>query len=192
VKLENSFEVAAPIERAWALLNDVPRVVPCMPGAELTETIDENRWKSKMHVKLGPISLQFDTDVVREAEDPTAHSVVLATKARELRGRGGAQAKIQSSLSEADGRTRVEIVTDLTLQGAVAQYGRGIVPDVAAQLTKQFAQNIASLLEQESMPPEPGGATSAASPPRPVKPVSGLRVGLRGLVAALRRALGRR
>jgi len=192
VKLENSFEVAAPIERAWALLNDVPRVVPCMPGAELTETIDENRWKSKMHVKLGPISLQFDTDVVREAEDPAAHRVVLATKARELRGRGGAQAKIQSSLSEADGKTRVEIVTDLTLQGAVAQYGRGIVPDVAAQLTKQFAQNIASLLEQESAPAEPGSAAPAAPPPaHQVKPVSGLRVGLRALVAALRRALGR-
>ena len=192
MKLENSFEVAAPIERAWALLNDVPRVVPCMPGAELTETIDENRWKSKMHVKLGPISLQFDTDVVREAEDPAAHRVVLATKARELRGRGGAQAKIQSSLSEADGKTRVEIVTDLTLQGAVAQYGRGIVPDVAAQLTKQFAQNIASLLEQESAPAEPGSAAPAAPPPpQQVKPVSGLRVGLRALVAALRRAFGR-
>jgi carbon monoxide dehydrogenase subunit G len=190
VRLENSFEVVAPVERAWALLNDVPRVVPCMPGAELTETIDENRWKSLMHVKLGPISLQFDTDVVREAEDPAAHSVVLATKARELRGRGGAQARIESSLSEVGGKTRVDIVTDLTLQGAVAQYGRGIVPDVAAQLTKQFAENIASLLEHEPAASE--SPTGAAPPvPEPVKPVSGLGVGLRAFVAALRRAFRR-
>src|SRR5918912_1522955 len=169
MRLENSFEVGAPVERAWALLNDVPRVVPCMPGAELTETVDDNRWKSRMHVKLGPISLQFDTDVVREAVDPAAHRVVLATKARELRGRGGAQARIESSLSEGGGKTRVDIVTDLTLQGAVAQYGRGIVPDVAAQLTKQFAENIAALLEQEH---DPLAETPAAPPPPPEVAVS--------------------
>src|SRR5581483_9984581 len=113
-----------------------------MPGAELVETVDANTWKGRVHVKLGPVALQFDTDVVREEEDAATRRVVLSTKAREARGRGAAQARIESSLSDSAGRTKVDIVTELSLQGAVAQYGRGIVPEVAAQLTKQFADNV--------------------------------------------------
>ena len=95
--------------------------------------------------------------------DEAAHRVVLVTKARELRGRGTAQATIESSLHEADGRTQVEIVTELNLQGSVAQYGRGLVPEIAAQLTKQFADNVASLLEREQESPagEPPSAIAA-------------------------------
>jgi carbon monoxide dehydrogenase subunit G len=190
MRLENSFEVAAPPERAWALLNDVPRVVPCMPGAELTETVDDNTWKGRVHVKLGPVALQFATDVVREVEDGAARRVVLATKARELRGRGAAQARIESSLSDAAGRTKVDIVTELSLQGAVAQYGRGIVPEVAAQLTKQFADNLAALLEREQSP-----AAAADAPPRaerPVQAIGGLRLALRALGSWLARVYRRR
>jgi uncharacterized protein len=141
-----------------------------MPGAELTETIDGDNWRGVVHVRLGPMSLQFATDVTREVADESAHKVVLVTKARELRGRGSAQATIESSLHENGGRTKVEIVTDLTLQGGVAQYGRGIVPQVAAQLTKQFAANVAALLEGEAPA---------------VAPVRGVRVGVRALWASL-------
>jgi carbon monoxide dehydrogenase subunit G len=185
VRLENSFEVAAPVEEAWLLLNDIPRVVTCMPGAELTETIDADNWRGVVHVRLGPMALQFGTDVTREAADESAHRVALVTKARELRGRGSAQATIESSLREAEGKTNVEIVTELSLQGAVAQYGRGIVPQVAAQLTKQFAANLAALLE-----PEPESREGAGSPP-PVEPVGGVRLGLRALWASLVRRFRR-
>ena len=178
MRLENSFEVAAPAERAWLLLNDVPRVVSCMPGAELTETVDADNWKGVVHVRLGPVSLQFGTDVNRRSVDADAHRVVLVTKARELRGRGGAQATIESSLHEVGGTTKVEIVTELNLQGAVAQYGRGIVPEVAAQLTRQFAQNVAALLEQEGVPVA-------------VAPVGGLRLTFRALFARLARTFRR-
>jgi uncharacterized protein len=170
VRLENGFEVAAPVDEAWRLLNDIPRVVSCMPGAELTQTIDDDHWRGVVNVRLGPMALQFGTDVARETADESTHTVVLATNARELRGRGSAQATIESSLREADGKTRVEIVTDLTLQGAVAQYGRGIVPQVAAQLTKQFADNVAALLEGEAPA---------------VEPVGGVRLGVRALWASL-------
>jgi carbon monoxide dehydrogenase subunit G len=186
VRLENRFEVAAPLDKAWVLLNDIPRVVPCMPGAELTETIDANAWKGVVHVRLGPVALQFGTDVSREASDDAAHRVVLVTKARELRGRGSAQARIESSLREEDGRTNVEIVTDLNLQGAVAQYGRGLVPEIAAQLTKQFAANVAALLDRE---PEPREGGEAAAPP---VPVGGVGLGLRALLASLVRLFRRR
>jgi carbon monoxide dehydrogenase subunit G len=146
VRLENSFEVAAPVNAAWRLLNDVPSVVPCMPGAELVEVVDERSWRAKLHVKLGPIALQFTTDISREAVDEKAGRVVLAVKARETRGRGSAQATIESTLAAANGGTRVDIVTEVILQGAVAQYGRGIVADVASRLTAQFAECIAAKL----------------------------------------------
>jgi hypothetical protein len=145
MNLENSFAVPASPEQTWALLNDVPRVVPAMPGARLTEVVDENTFKAAMAVKLGPVALEFAADVQREvsAEDMRT---TLAVRARELRGRGGATATIESTL-EADGDgTRVTILTDLHMHGAVAQYGRGVVPEVAGQLVGRFAENLAAAL----------------------------------------------
>jgi len=150
MRLENSFEVASSPEAAWRLLNDVPAVVPCMPGAELEETLGENAWKAKLHVKLGPIALQFTVDVTREEMDESAGRVVLAAKAREAKGRGSADATIESTLAGQDRGTRVAIVTELTLRGTVAQYGRGIVPEVARQLTAQFANCIAAKLREDA------------------------------------------
>src|SRR4051794_16788007 len=114
-----------------------------MPGAELTEGVGENAWKATMNVKLGPISLRFLTDISRDEADEAAGRVVLSARGREARGRGGAQATIESSLAGEAGETAVTIVTDLSLQGAVAQYGRGVVADVSAQLTRQFADCLA-------------------------------------------------
>jgi uncharacterized protein len=139
VRLENSFEVDAPLEAAWHFLNDVPAVVPCMPGAELVGDAGDQTWKAKLDVKLGPISLLFLTDVRREEADEAERRIVLEAKAREARGRGNAQATIESRLAEVDGGTRVEITTDVRLQGVVAQYGRGVIGDVAARMTEQFA-----------------------------------------------------
>src|SRR5205085_12108586 len=146
MRLENSFYVPAPPDRAWRLLNDVPAVVPCMPGAELEETLGENAWKAKLQVKLGPIALQFACDVTRAELEAQAGRVALAVKAREVRNRGSADATIESTLAAQDGGTRVTIVTDLTLRGTVAQYGRGIVPDIARQMTARFADCIAEKL----------------------------------------------
>jgi uncharacterized protein len=172
VRLENSFDVPASRRAAWELLTDVPRVVPCMPGAELKETVSDNHWKADMGVKLGPIALSFDTDVTQESVDEAAGTVTLNAKAREKRGRGGAQAAIQSSLTEIDGGTRVDIITDLTLSGAVAQYGRGIVQDVSQQLVGKFADCLRAQLAAET-PAEAAAAVATAS-----KPVSGLSLGL--------------
>jgi carbon monoxide dehydrogenase subunit G len=171
VRLENSFDVTAPPEAAWELLLDVPRVIPCMPGAELVETVDESSWKARMRVKLGPISLAFLTDVRRDEVDEAARRVRLAANAREERGRGAASATIESTLSVADGKTRVTTVTELTLTGAVAQYGRGLVQDVSAQLLRQFAACLESQLAASAPEGEP------PPPPPAQRPVSGLRLG---------------
>jgi carbon monoxide dehydrogenase subunit G len=172
MRLENSFEVPAPKQAAWKLLMDIPRVVPCMPGATLRETVSDSQWKADMSVKLGPIALSFDTDVTREHVDEAGSSVTLGAKAREKRGRGGAQAQIQSSLAETGGGTRVDIVTELTLSGPVAQYGRGIVQDVSQQLVGKFADCLKAQLAAET--PEQAAAAIAET----AKPVHGLRLGL--------------
>jgi uncharacterized protein len=180
MRLENSFEVPAAPERAWELLMDVPRVVPCMPGAELTEVVDDSNWKAKMNVKLGPMALAFATDVNRDLADQAARRVRLAANAREMRGRGAVRATIESTLVSADGGTRVEIVTDLSLSGPVAQYGRGMVEDVSSQLVGRFAQCLQSQL---AAPPEQAQAATAEAG----RPVQGLSLA----VAALRRAIAR-
>jgi uncharacterized protein len=179
MKIENSFEVPAPPEQAWDLLMDVPRVIPCMPGAQLAETIDDDHWKAKVAVKLGPISLNFDADIEREAADEAARRAVLLTKARESRGRGSAQATIESTLVPQNGGTRVDIVTELALSGSVAQYGRGVIPSVAAQLTQSFAD---CLRAQLAAAPAEDGADVAPQPPPQAAPVHGIRLGLRALV----------
>ena len=187
MRLESSFDVPVPPERAWDLLQDVPRVIPCMPGAELTETVDDSNWKAKVSVKLGPIALAFDSDVRREEADEAAGRARLSVKAREVRGRGAAQATVESTLTSLDGGTRVDVVTDLSLSGAVAQYGRGVVQDVASQLVASFAECLRAQLV--------GSAEEArVAVEEQAKPVSGLRLGLRAAARALGRIfhLGRR
>lgn len=186
MKLENSFEVTASPEAAWDLLMDMPRVIPCMPGAELVETIDESHWKARMRVKLGPISLSFLTDVTREEVDETGHRVVLGARAREERGRGAATATIESSLASAEGRTQVMTVTDLALTGKAAQFGRGLIQDVTAQLLQSFADCLEQHLVTQ---PENSSSAGAAAVPEPVppRPVSGLALG----AAAMRNMLAR-
>jgi uncharacterized protein len=183
MKLENTFEVPAPPEQAWDLLMDVPRVIPCMPGAELTEAVDDSTWKAKMTVKLGPMSFVFATDVKREEADAAAQRAKLSAQARELRGRGGGQATIESTLTRVNGGTRVHIVTDMSLSGAVAQYGRGMVEDVAGQLVGRFAD---CLREQLAPAAEEVRSAAPPSPPR-AEPVRGLPL----ILGALRRAIGR-
>jgi uncharacterized protein len=167
VKLENSFEVGAPPEKAWDLLMDVPRIVPCMPGATLDEVVDENSWKATMQVKLGPIALTFATDVERKEADEAARRVVLGANARETRNRGRASATIESSLAAVNGGTRVDLVTDLSLSGTVAQYGRGMIEDISSQMVTSFAQCLEAQLGESTEEAEQAVAAQA-------KPISGL------------------
>lgn len=184
MQLNHAFEVPASRDTAWALLTDIPRVVPCMPGAELVETVSDTRWKGRMAVRLGPIALAFDVDVEAEELDVTAGLVRLRTTARESRGRGGAQATIASTLEPAGAATRVLVVTDLALSGPVAQYAGGVIDDVADQMIGEFT---ACLRAQLAAP----AAESTAPTPAPARPVGGLRLMARVLLARLRRLLGR-
>ena len=185
MKLENSFQVDAPPEKAWALLMDVPRIVPCMPGAKLDEVVDDSHWKATMVVKLGPIGLTFATDVERKEVDETAKRVMLGANARETRNRGRASATIESSLASENGGTRVDIVTDLSLSGTVAQYGRGMIEDISSQMVTSFAQCLQAQLGDSAEEAEQAVATQA-------KPISGLSLFFSSLGRRIRRLFGRR
>jgi uncharacterized protein len=191
VRMENSFDVPASPEATWRLLMDVPRVIPCMPGAALDEVVDEQRWKATMQVKLGPIGLMFATDVTREEADKDAHRVKLAASAREVRNRGNANATIESTLVGVNGGTHVDLVTELALTGTVAQYGRGMIQDVASQLVDSFAQ----CLEKQLLAAPEEVEKGVAGQDRPISGLSlffgGLRRRASRLVKRAARLFGR-
>lgn len=176
MRIENAFEVPAAPDRAWALLTDVPRVVPCIPGAELERVVDESTWQVLQRVKLGPISLQFRSELKQTELNDANRRAVLSVQAKEVRGRGGAEATIESSLDLVESGTRVTLVTELSLRGSVAQYGRPVVGSVAEELTKQFATCLASMLEEEG-----------PRPPQDVKPIGALRLVFEAFWRKLRR-----
>jgi uncharacterized protein len=180
MRIENSFDVPASPEAAWELLMDVPRIIPCMPGAKLDEVVADDAWKATMQVKLGPISLTFATNVRREEVDEAERRVKLAADAREVRNRGNAKATIESSLTGNGGATHVDLVTELALTGTVAQYGRGMIEDISSQLVSTFAACIQSQLASEPEEAEKAVATQQT-------PVSGRAL----FFGALRRALRR-
>lgn len=198
--LEHTFEIPATVEATWDLLNDVPRVIPCFPGAELTEIVDADTFKVTTHVKLGAIALRFGTDVYRQQADAEARRAVLTAKARELKGRGGASATITSVLRATESGTSVTIGTDIQMQGTIASTGRGIVADVASNLVDRFAACLQAQLraadgarqagdEQRALAAAPGGRPE--TPKSEVKAVGVIGLLVRALLRRLRRNVGR-
>ena len=174
--IENEFTVAAPVDLLWSYLLDVEKIAPCMPGAELTEVVDDRNWKGKLNAKFGPVSLSFAGTVVMEERDDTAHRVSLAAKGMEQKGKGAANAKVTSWLEPgpSDDTTTVKMQADITLTGAAAQLSRGLLPEISKKLTQQFADCL-----QASMGAEGAEAAGAAqAPPVVAKPVGGIGLGL--------------
>lgn len=141
--IENSFTVPASIDVVWTYLLDVEKVVVCMPGAQLTEAIDDSSWKGKVGIKLGPVSLSFSGKVSLVERDDDAHRVVLSGSGMEQRGKGRAAATVTTTAKAVEDGTRVEVVQDLQVQGQVASMSRGMMQDVSSKLTKQFAECLA-------------------------------------------------
>ena len=177
MQIDSEFTVAAPIDQVWAYLLDVERVAPCMPGAELTEVVDDHTWKGKTSIKVGPVALSFAGTVVLQERDDAAHRVVLKARGMEQRGKGAASASVVSRLEEVASGTKVMLQADLTISGAVAQYGRGMIQDISQRLTAEFA----ACLEQNITAEAASGPGSAAEPTAPAavaRPVKGFRLGL--------------
>lgn len=159
MELTNTFSVSQPVDRAWAVITDLERVAPCLPGAALLG-IDGDDYRGAVKIKVGPLTAQYE-GVARFAQrDDAAHRAVLRAEGRDVRGQGNAAATIDLKLTEQGSGTQVTIDTDLELAGRVAQFGRGVIADVSGKLIGQFATR----LEDEMAA---SGAPAAAPSPEP-------------------------
>jgi carbon monoxide dehydrogenase subunit G len=159
MKLEQSFEVAAPLERVWKALIDVERVAPCLPGAAVTGRNDDGSYDGTFKVKIGPTSAAYSGKLAMEQVDESAHTATMQAQGTDKRGQGGAKATIVSSLADAgDGSTRVEVSTDYHITGRLARFGRGgMIEDISNRLLGEFAKCL-----QSSLAGTPEGAQAEA------------------------------
>jgi carbon monoxide dehydrogenase subunit G len=178
VQLAHEFEVPASPAETLALLLDPDRVVPCIPGAALVEITPEGVWKTTMAVKLGPVGMDFQNDlrIVEQSDD--GGTVKLAVQSRDLRGKGGAQASVDATLSAAEnGGTRVTMATDVSFSGQAAQLGRpSVVNDVSKRIVDAFAECVRARLDSTA---------PAEAPAPPLGGLALLRATLGGALARL-------
>jgi uncharacterized protein len=183
MEFDNAFEVPLPPPEAWKVLLDIERIAPCMPGAELTEVLGDNRYKGRIGVRLGPVALTFAGVVKFDEIDDANRTARVSAQGTDAKGRGGANASSTFRLEPAGSGSKVLVHTNLTLSGAVAQYGRGvgIIQATATQLMNQFAKNLKERIAPDSPAPAPAApatpAAATSSPPPAAaptaKPISG-------------------
>ena len=158
--MENEFTVDTTIDEAWKALNDLERVTPCLPGAQLTAEVGDE-YEGTMTVKMGPVTQKYNGTVKIEDADESAHRAVIRADGKDARGQGTASATITSTLNEEDGGVHVRVETDMHLTGRAAQFGRGVQQEVATKLINQFAE----CLEKEIM-----GENTREEPEQPEEP----------------------
>jgi carbon monoxide dehydrogenase subunit G len=167
VELTNEFSVSVPVEEAWSVLTDLERIAPCMPGAELQE-VEGDEYRGIVKVKVGPITAQYKGTAKFIERDDADHKGVIKAEGRDTRGQGNASATITATLTaDGDAATKVTVVTDLTVTGKVAQFGRGVMADVSAKLMDQFVKALEADVLSGGAPvaePEPEPAPAGESP----------------------------
>lgn len=175
MEFDNSFEVPLPPVQAWPVLMNIQGIAPCMPGAQLTEVVDDKTYKGNIAVRLGPVALTFAGVVKFEDIDNANHTARVRAQGNDAKGRGSAHATAAFRLEPSAGGSKVLVHTDLTLSGAVAQYGRGVgmIQATASALMTQFANNLKAQIGQHKPAPAAATATPSAPPPPAAKPISG-------------------
>jgi carbon monoxide dehydrogenase subunit G len=177
MELTHEFQVAVPPEEAWAVLTDVERIAPCLPGAELQE-VDGDEYRGVVKVKVGPITAQYKGKAHFVERDEAGGRAVLRAEGRDTRGQGNANATITATLTPEGDGTRVEVVTDLAISGRVAQFGRGMLADVSAKLLDQFVESLHQDLLSgggKSAAPAAGAEDAPAAAPNGSEAPSGVR-----------------
>lgn len=168
ITIENGFTLDMAPDAAWALLNDIERIAPCVPGAQLTEIAGDD-YHGTVKVKLGPITAQYKGVATITARDAAARRLTLTGKGRDMRGVGTAGADLVMEVTGDGAGSRVALVTDLALTGKVAQLGRGVMQDVSSRLIDQFVTNLKALESPSVLTNEPAWAdmTAQANAPEP-------------------------
>src|SRR6476469_170519 len=178
MEFDNAFEVPLPPEQAWPVLMNIQGIAPCMPGAQLTEVLDDKTYKGNIGVRLGPVALTFAGTVIFEEIDNETRTARVRAQGNDAKGRGSAQAAATFRLEPSAAGSKVLVHTNLTLSGAVAQYGRGVgmIQATEAQIMNQFANNLKAQLAASGAPAAGAPSSSAAQTPEPppaAKPISG-------------------
>jgi uncharacterized protein len=141
VELVNEFRVPVSVDQAWEVLTDVERIAPCIPGAQLLG-VDGDDFTGAVKVKVGPITVQYKGKASFEQKDESGHRAVIRANGKETRGQGNAAAVVTAELKDEGDSTSCVLTTDLTISGKAAQFGRGVLSDVATKLIGQFAERL--------------------------------------------------
>lgn len=167
LRFEHAFTVKARPDKVWAYLTDPYRVAPALPGAAITEKTGEGTWNGTITVKVGPVAARYKGTVRFENLDPAARTATIVARGQDLSGRGGADMKMESRLSEkTPGETEVAMASDVNVTGIMAQFGRGLVQDVSNQMFQKFTEAVRAELERpDEAAPTPTSAPVAASAP---------------------------
>jgi carbon monoxide dehydrogenase subunit G len=185
--ITNEFEVAEPVDQVWQFFQNIPQVAACLPGAQLTEDLGDDKYKGTVAVRMGPVRLQFAGIADITERDEAAKRLVVNASGADEKGRGQASMVVTATLARTSrGTTKVGVVQDLQLSGAAAQYGRGMIGDVSAILMRDFATNMQGRIERLNLGESPDqiAATSAV-------PARGFTLGLRAAMLALTRVFRR-
>jgi uncharacterized protein len=162
MKLEQSFTVTAPVEQVWTALVDVERIAPCLPGAEITGQSPDGGYEGTFTVKLGPATASYRGALKMESLDEAARVATMSAKGTDKRGQGGATASIVSTMRQEGDDTHVDVVTDFTITGRLARFGRGgMIEDISKRLMRDFANCLQATLAAEP------AAAAAAEPAAP-------------------------
>src|SRR5690348_16220065 len=180
--ITSDFEVAKPVAAVWDFFGDIQKVATCLPGAELSETLGEDKYGGRVAVRMGPVRLQFAGTAEITERDEAAKRIVVHAAGAEERGRGQASMVVSATLAAAGQGTRVAVSQDLQLAGAAAQYGRGMISDVTSVLMRDFAANLARQISAA----ERGETVQSAA-----APAGGLAIGMRAALMALQRVFRR-
>ncbi|MDE0603155.1 MAG: SRPBCC family protein [bacterium] len=171
MEMSNEIEVNASASDVWAAFNDVERIAPCLPGAQLTE-IEGEEYRGVVKVKVGPVNAQYKGKATFTERNQDAMQVVILAEGRETRGQGNASATITATVEAlGDDRTKVGVTTDLKITGKVAQIGRNLIPDVSAKIMDQFADNLEAMLSDSSSD-DASSEPDASADDSGVRPVS--------------------
>ena len=182
--IKNDFEVAQPIDKVWTFFDDIPQVAACLPGAELTDDLGGDRYRGKVAVRMGPVKLQFAGTVDIKERDNAAKRIVVDAAGADEKGRGQAAMLVTAQLVSTAGGTKIDVVQDLQLSGAAAQYGRGMISDVTAVLMRDFADNMQKRITARDRGVALDQGTTAS-------PAGGFAIGVRAAWMALKRVARR-
>ena len=170
MKLEQSFTVAAPVEQVWDMLVDVERVAPCLPGAEVTGQRPDGSYEGNFTVKLGPTTASYRGSLKMDSLDEASRTATMHANGTDKRGQGGAHAVIVSTMRQEGDETLVDVVTDFTITGRLARFGRGgMIEDISKRMMRDFSQCLQASLASEpaSAPVESEAPTAAAESAAP-------------------------